>query len=155
MSSGMLTAMAVAPLTVITGNEELLVERALKRLITEAGLDVEVVEISARAVQPGQLTVAASPSLFGGAPVVVVNGIEALVQSSDEVAAALDEVMAVRRSTQRRRHGCARARGRQWGQSRAERRQEGRCGRAHHAYVAIREQCPPSESGCLREERAL
>ena len=89
----MLTLMSVAPLTVITGNEELLVERALKGLIRQVGDDVQVTELAARAVQPGQLTVAASPSLFGGAPVVVVDGVEALVQSNDDVAPALDEVM--------------------------------------------------------------
>ena len=89
----MLTAMT-EPLTVITGNEELLVERALKGLISSAGDDTELIEISARGVQPGQLTMAASPSLFGGAPVVVVDGIEALVQSNDDVADALDEVLA-------------------------------------------------------------
>ncbi|HEX5016649.1 MAG TPA: DNA polymerase III subunit delta [Actinomycetes bacterium] len=86
--------MSPAPLTVITGNEELLVERALKKLINEAGDDVEVVELAARSVQPGQLAVATSPSLFGGAPVVVVGGIEALVQSNDDVAPALAEVLA-------------------------------------------------------------
>jgi DNA polymerase-3 subunit delta len=90
----MLTAMSLAPITVITGNEELLVERAVKALLSEAGNDVQVTEIVARSLQPGQLTVAASPSLFGGAPVVVVDGVEALVQSNDEVASALDEVMA-------------------------------------------------------------
>ena len=89
----MLTVMSLAPLNVISGNEELLVERALKRLINEAGDDVEIIELTARAVQPGQLTVAASPTLFGGAPVVVVDGIEALVQSNDDVAPALQEVM--------------------------------------------------------------
>jgi hypothetical protein len=35
----MLTAMATPPLTVITGNEELLVERALKQLIAEVSGD--------------------------------------------------------------------------------------------------------------------
>ena len=68
----MLTPMSLPPLTVITGNEELLVERALKRLMAEAGDDAQVTQLPARAVQPGQLTVAASPSLFGGAPVVNV-----------------------------------------------------------------------------------
>lgn len=87
--------MTVAPLTVITGNEELLVERALKAIVAEAGgPDVEVVELSARSLQPGQLAVAASPSLFGGPPVVTVTGIEALVQTNPDVAGALDEVMA-------------------------------------------------------------
>ena len=90
----MLSAMAVPPLTVITGNEELLVERALKELLAEvADPDVDVIEISARSIQAGQLAVAASPSLFGGAPVVVVDGIENLVQSNPDVADALDEVM--------------------------------------------------------------
>lgn len=91
----MLTAMTVAPLTVITGNEELLVERALKAIVAEAGgPDAEVIELTARGLQSGQLAVAASPSLFGGAPVVVVTGIEALVQSNPDVADAVDEVMA-------------------------------------------------------------
>jgi DNA polymerase-3 subunit delta len=90
----MLTPMPTAPLTVITGNEELLVERAVKSLVSDTSDDVEVVELSARALQPGQLQVAASPSLFGGAPMVLVDGIEALVQSSDDVAQALDEVLA-------------------------------------------------------------
>ena len=90
----MLAGMTTPPLTVITGNEELLVERALKELVAEvADPDVEVIEIAARSIQPGQLEVAASPSLFGGAPVVVVDGIENLVQSNPDVADALDEVM--------------------------------------------------------------
>ena len=89
----MLGAMPPPPLTVITGNEELLVERALKALLEAAGDDVEPVMLSARALEPGQLTVATSPSLFGGAPVVVVDGIEALVQSNDEVADAVEEVL--------------------------------------------------------------
>jgi len=88
----MLAAM-LPPLTVVTGNEELLVERAIKQLIEAAGDNVEPSILSARGLQSGQLTVAASPSLFGGAPVVVVEGIEALVQSNDDVADALDEVM--------------------------------------------------------------
>ena len=79
--------MTVPPLTVITGNEELLVERALKELIAEvSGPDAEVIDLSARALQPGQLAVAASPSLFGGAPIVVVDGVENLVQSNPDVA---------------------------------------------------------------------
>lgn len=91
----MLTPMAAPPLTVITGNEELLVERALKDLIaqvSEAGADV--IDLAARSLQSGQLGVATSPSLFGGAPVVVVDGVENLVQSNPDVAGALDEVMA-------------------------------------------------------------
>ncbi|MCZ3386811.1 MAG: DNA polymerase III subunit delta [Actinomycetia bacterium] len=87
--------MDVPPLTVITGNEELLVERALKELISEvAEPGSEFIDLSARSLQSGQLGVAASPSLFGGAPVVVVDGVENLVQSNPDVAAALDEVMA-------------------------------------------------------------
>ncbi len=95
VASGMLTAMTVPPLTVITGNEELLVERALKELISEVSEPgADVIDLSARALQSGQLGVAASPSLFGGAPIVVVDGVENLVQSNPDVAAALDEVMA-------------------------------------------------------------
>jgi DNA polymerase-3 subunit delta len=91
----MLAAMPTTPLTVITGNEELLVERALKDLVATSGdTDSEVIILSARALQSGQLAVATSPSLFGGAPIVVVEGIENLVQSNPDVADALDEVMA-------------------------------------------------------------
>jgi DNA polymerase-3 subunit delta len=91
----MLAAMPTTPLTVITGNEELLVERARKDLVAASGdAESEVIILSARSLQSGQLGVAASPSLFGGAPIVVVEGIENLVQSNPDVADALDEVMA-------------------------------------------------------------
>jgi DNA polymerase-3 subunit delta len=89
----MLATMSPPPITVVTGNEELLVERAVRALVDSAGDDSPPIELSARTLAPGQLTVAASPSLFGGAPVVVVDGVEALVQNNDEVATALDEVL--------------------------------------------------------------
>ncbi len=91
----MLTPMAITPLTVITGNEELLIDRALKGLIASAGDDdIEIVTLSARTLQTGQLGVSTSPSLFGGTPLVVVDGVENLVLSNPDVAASLDEVMA-------------------------------------------------------------
>jgi DNA polymerase-3 subunit delta len=88
-----------APLTVVTGNEDLLVERAVRSVVVSAATgtpdaEPEIIELSARALQPGDLSVAASPSLFGGTPVVVVSGIEGLAQSNDDVAAALAEVLA-------------------------------------------------------------
>ena len=102
---GMLTPMTnesapqLAPITVVTGTEELLVERAVRRLIRQSGDDqVEVHDRDVVAVKTGELGVLTSPSLFGGPPVVVLRGIESLVQSNDAVAEAVDEVMSYLKS---------------------------------------------------------
>jgi DNA polymerase-3 subunit delta len=93
----MLAAMPepLSPITIVTGSEELLVERVVRSLLKSAGASdqVEVQRIEAVALEAGQLTIATSPSLFGGPPVVVVQGIERLVQTDDNLEVPLNEVL--------------------------------------------------------------
>lgn len=83
------------PLTVVTGTEEFLVDRALRELVSSVGdsADVEVQEFDATSLAPGQLTIATSPSLFGGDQVVVIRGVEGLVQSDPNLEESLAEVL--------------------------------------------------------------
>lgn len=70
----------LAPLVLVTGSEALLAERAVDRLVQQAreqDPDVDVVRIEPAAYQAGHLRVAASPSLFAEARLVVVEGLEA------------------------------------------------------------------------------
>jgi DNA polymerase-3 subunit delta len=60
--------------SVVTGDEELLVERAVARLVARAGGTADVREAPAAALEPVALASLTSPSLFGEAPVVVVTG---------------------------------------------------------------------------------
>ena len=67
--------MAVAPLTLVVGDEELLVSRAVRRVVSAVSGDdpaAEVVELSARELDVGGLAELLSPSLFGDRRVVVV-----------------------------------------------------------------------------------
>jgi DNA polymerase-3 subunit delta len=76
----------VRPVTVITGEEELLVERAVAAVVSAAvggqagaggqgGAEAaDVHEVPAAGLSPGELTGLTAPSLFGGAAVVVVRG---------------------------------------------------------------------------------
>jgi len=99
----MLTAMPTppAPLVLVTGNEELLVERAVHELVasvTEAGLDdATVVEIDVAGLTAGGVRSAAAPSLFGGTSVVVVRGVERMKKKDDDggdgFAAAREELL--------------------------------------------------------------
>jgi DNA polymerase III subunit delta len=62
-----------SPVSVITGEEELLVERAVARLAAQAGgAGADVREVAAAGLEPAGLASIAAPSLFGGTPVVVV-----------------------------------------------------------------------------------
>ncbi|HVQ88574.1 MAG TPA: DNA polymerase III subunit delta [Actinomycetes bacterium] len=90
----------LAPLTVVTGSEELLVERAVRELVASVGSadEVELHEIDATMLAPGQLAVQTSPSLFGGPPVVVLQAIEALVQSKSELDEAIEEILSYLKS---------------------------------------------------------
>jgi len=94
---GMLAPMPtpLTPLTVVTGTEELLVDRVVRALVKSIveSEDVEVQQLEAVALGTGQLTVATSPSLFGGPPVVVIQGVEQLVQSDSDLDAPLAEVL--------------------------------------------------------------
>jgi len=70
----------LAPVVLVQGPESLLAERAVDALVDlarERDPEVEKVELEAATYQSGMLTVAASPSLFGEAKVVVVSGAEA------------------------------------------------------------------------------
>ena len=58
--------------SVVTGDEELLVERAVARLVAAAGGDgaAGVREVAAGRLAPGELAVVTAPSLFDATPVV-------------------------------------------------------------------------------------
>ncbi|HZC39262.1 MAG TPA: DNA polymerase III subunit delta [Streptosporangiaceae bacterium] len=64
------------PLTVVVGDEELLSERAVARLVAAARSRsaADVREVTAAGLPPGELTNLTAPSLFGGGSVVVVRG---------------------------------------------------------------------------------
>jgi DNA polymerase III subunit delta len=70
----------LAPVVLVQGPESLLAERAVDALVDlarERDAEVEKVVLEAATYQAGMLTVAASPSLFGEAKVVVLTGAEA------------------------------------------------------------------------------
>jgi DNA polymerase-3 subunit delta len=86
---------SLTPLTVVTGTEELLIERSVRAMVSSIGglEEVEVEQLEAAGLDAGQLTIATSPSLFGGPPVVVIRGIERLVQSDPDLEVPLAEVL--------------------------------------------------------------
>lgn len=69
--------MTAAPtLVLITGPEEVLVERAIASVLARAREDdAEVIRLEAVTYEPGSLLVHANPSLFGGAKCLVVRGL--------------------------------------------------------------------------------
>ncbi|WP_265522081.1 DNA polymerase III subunit delta [Oerskovia flava] len=74
----------LAPVVLVQGPEPLLAERAVDNLLAlarERDPEVEKSEIDAAVYQPGMLTVAASPSLFGEPKLVVVRGAEAATEA--------------------------------------------------------------------------
>jgi DNA polymerase III subunit delta len=90
---------AVAPLAVVVGDEELLVERAVSALVAAASsaaaaADAEAIDlhdIAVSSLAPGQLPVLAAPSLFGGDTVVVLRGAQ---DAGKDVAAEIDQLAA-------------------------------------------------------------
>jgi DNA polymerase-3 subunit delta len=79
------------PVTLIVGEEELLVERAVSSVIAAAAQGqadggAEAHQVRAADLRPGDLSNLAAPSLFGGASVVVVRSIQ---DASSQVAAEL------------------------------------------------------------------
>lgn len=71
-----MTAAELSPLTLISGPEEVLVERELTSLVGRArDAAMEVVRIDAAGYEPGSLLMHASPSLFGGATFIIVRGL--------------------------------------------------------------------------------
>jgi DNA polymerase-3 subunit delta len=82
-------AVEVAPVTIIVGEEEFLIDRAVKNLVTAsqaAGQPVDVHDLDAAALGPGELDALTSPSLFGGGCVLVLRSAQ---NAAKEVAAEL------------------------------------------------------------------
>jgi DNA polymerase-3 subunit delta len=85
---------ALVPLTLVVGDEELLVSRAIGavlRLARELPEDVDVRTLEAAEVSPGDLTEILSPSLFAEQRVLVLRSVQDLV---DGAAAELREIVA-------------------------------------------------------------
>jgi DNA polymerase III subunit delta len=83
------TSPTLAPVTLVVGEEEFLVDRAVRDLVAaarDAGLGGEVHDLDASALGPGELDSLTSPSLFGGGCVLVVRSAQ---NASKEVAAEL------------------------------------------------------------------
>jgi DNA polymerase-3 subunit delta len=78
-------------LTFIVGEEELLVERAVAAVLAAAGSDPDVHDVLAAELGPGELAQLTSPSLFGGACVVIVRSAQ---DASAAVATELGELAA-------------------------------------------------------------
>jgi len=82
-------ATEVAPVTLVVGEEEFLVDRAVHDLIAaarDAGLGGDVHDLNGSELGPGELEMLASPSLFGGGCVLVVRSAQNV---GKEVAAEL------------------------------------------------------------------
>jgi DNA polymerase-3 subunit delta len=79
----------VAPVTVVVGEEEFLIDRAVHDLVTasrDAGHDADVHDREGAELGPGELDSLTSPSLFGGGCVVVIRSAQ---DASKEVAGEL------------------------------------------------------------------
>jgi DNA polymerase-3 subunit delta len=81
--------MAAPANTIIVGEEEYLVDRTVRELVSAVGGDVR--DVDAAALAPGELASLASPSLFGGDCVLVVRSAQNAVK---EVAAELGRYLA-------------------------------------------------------------
>jgi DNA polymerase-3 subunit delta len=95
------TGRSAAPttaVTVVVGEEELLVERAVARLVREArsatsngqaGMADDVHDVRAAALKPGEMASLTAPSLFGGRLIVVVRDVQDAVKNvADELVSA-------------------------------------------------------------------
>jgi DNA polymerase-3 subunit delta len=77
-----------AAVTVVVGDEDLLVERAVARLVAAAGPQDNVRHVQASALHAGELSTLTAPSLFGGESVLVVQGAgDAAKNVADEIIA--------------------------------------------------------------------
>jgi DNA polymerase III subunit delta len=87
------TSPTLAPVTLVVGEEEFLVDRAVRDLVAaarDAGLGGDVHDLDASELGPGELDSLTSPSLFGGGCVLVVRSAQ---NASKEVAAELARYM--------------------------------------------------------------
>ena len=64
------------PVTLVVGEEELLAERAVARLVAAAGPADSVRHVRAAELRPGELATLTAPSLFGDGCVLVLHGTE-------------------------------------------------------------------------------
>jgi len=79
------TTSRVAPLSLVTGDEEYLVSRALedlRRAVRAAHPDVEVHEVEATSLDPIELLQLLSPSLFGGERLILVRNAQDIPTAS-------------------------------------------------------------------------
>ena len=86
-----MTAADFAPVTLVTGPEELLRDRAVAKVIGQvrkADAAAQVQDLSAVGLEPGRVSALASPSLFGESTVIVVRDLaDAADAISDEIKA--------------------------------------------------------------------
>ncbi len=80
------------PLTLVSGPEEVLAERAIATIIERArAAGADVVRLDAVGYEPGSLLTHASPSLFGGDTCIIVRGLH---EASDELQVDLLSLLA-------------------------------------------------------------
>jgi DNA polymerase III subunit delta len=86
----------LSPLTLVVGDEELLVSRAVSEVVRAARADdpdAEVHDLTCAELERGDLDEALSPSLFGGRRVVVLRGAQDLPKElADEVTSAVADL---------------------------------------------------------------
>jgi DNA polymerase-3 subunit delta len=84
----------VGPVTIVVGEEEFLIDRAVRDLIAasrQAGLAGDVHDLDGAVLGPGELDALTSPSLFGGGCVLVIRSAQ---NAGKEVTSELVEYMA-------------------------------------------------------------
>ena len=87
---------APAPVTVVSGGEPLLADRAVASIVATARAadpGAELHELDVTDLRRGDLSVLCSPSLFGGAPVVVLRGVERIKVDAADLQDAADEIV--------------------------------------------------------------
>jgi DNA polymerase-3 subunit delta len=86
-SSAPVSPADIAGVSVVVGEEDLLVERAVARLVQAAGPADDVRHVQAAGLRPGELASLTAPSLFGGGCVIVLHGTaDAAKNVADEIA---------------------------------------------------------------------
>jgi DNA polymerase-3 subunit delta len=82
-------ATSTAPVSLVVGEEDLLVERAVARLVAAAPPADDTRHVQAAGLHPGELAALTAPSLFGGGCLVVLHGTE------DAAKNIADEILAI------------------------------------------------------------
>jgi DNA polymerase-3 subunit delta len=77
-----------APVSLVVGEEELLVDRAVARLVAAAAAAGTAQHVQAAGLRPGELAALTAPSLFGGGGLIVLHGTEDAAKNiADEIIA--------------------------------------------------------------------